>query len=69
MYTADQAGAYVAPVSTVLAHSAVAEGGELFPDILSNLRSLYLLVYGPSVFLVQAPERMDFPCRKGGGLN
>ena len=40
-YTADRAGAYVAPASTVLNPSAVAEGGNLFQAILSNLSRLY----------------------------
>ena len=44
-YTADRAGAYVAPVSTVLVQSAVAEGGNLFPELLSHLRRQYPEVY------------------------
>ena len=39
-HTADQVGAYVAPASTVLAQSAVAEGDELFPALLVHLRRL-----------------------------
>ena len=40
-YTADRLGGYVAPASTVLAQYAIAEGGGLFPAILSHLRILY----------------------------
>ena len=69
MYTADRAGAYVAPASTVLAQSAVSEGDELFLVFLSNLRKLYPEVYGPAVSLGWAPERMEFPIREGGGLS
>ena len=39
-YTADRASAYVAPASMILAQSAVAEGGELFPALLAHLRRL-----------------------------
>ena len=64
VYTADRAGDYVAPVSKVLTHSTVAEGGELFPEILSHLRRLYPEVYGPAVSLCQAPERREFPLQE-----
>ena len=37
-YTADRAGAYVAPASTVLDPSAVAEGGDFFAALLAHLR-------------------------------
>ena len=55
-YTADRAGAYVAPAFTVLAQSAVAEGGDLFPVLLAYLRRLYPEVYGPVVSMGKAPE-------------
>ena len=48
-YTADRAGAYVAPVSTVLAQSAVAERDELFTALLEHLRRQYPEVYGSLV--------------------
>ena len=48
-YTVDQAGAYVAPAFTVIAHSAVAEGDELFPELLAHIRRLYPEVYGSTV--------------------
>ena len=37
-YTVNQGGAYVAPASTVLVQSAVAEGDDLFPALLGHLR-------------------------------
>ena len=40
-YTADQAGAYVAPASRVLAQSVVVEGEELFLTFMAYLRILY----------------------------
>ena len=45
-YTADRAGAYVAPASTVLVPSAVAEGEDLFGALLTHLRRRYPEVYG-----------------------
>ena len=56
-YTADCAGSGVAPVSMVLSQYTIAEGGELFPEILKHLRRLYPEVFGPAVSLVQAPAR------------
>ena len=50
-YTTDRSGAYVAPASTVLSQSPIAEEGELFLTILQHLRRLYLEVYGPAVSL------------------
>ena len=67
-YTADRAGAYVAPASTVLAQSAVAEGDELFPALLAHLRRLYPEVYGPAVATGWAPERREFQIGEGEGL-
>ena len=57
------------PASTVLARSAVAEGGELFLAFLSNLRRLYPEVYGPGVSLGRAPDLREFPLREGEGLS
>ena len=56
-YTADRAGAYVAPESTVLAQSTVAEVDELFLALLAHLRIIYPEVYGPVVATGRAPER------------
>ena len=59
-YTAERAGYYVAPASTVLSQSEIAEGDELFPSILQQLRRLYTEVYGPEVSLVWAHAHKDF---------
>ena len=56
-YTADRAGAYVAPASTVLVPSAVAEGDDLFPALLAHLRRRYPEVYGLGGNTAQAHER------------
>ena len=56
-YTTDRVGAYVAPASTLLAQSMVAEGGEIFPALLAHLRRLYPEVYGPAVSTGWAPDR------------
>ena len=48
-YTADRVGAYVAPESTVLVQSAIAEGDELFPACQKHLQRLYPEVYIPVV--------------------
>ena len=61
----DQVGAYVVPASTVLTHSAVAEGGELFPALLAHLRRLYPEVYGPEVATGQVSERREFQIGEG----
>ena len=68
-YTADQAGDYVAPVSTVLDQSAVAEGDELFPTLLEHLRRLYPEVYGSAVGKSRAPECREIQIREGGVLS
>ena len=68
-YTADRAGAYVVPLSTVLAQSAVAEGGELFLGLLAHLRRQYSEVYGPVVAMDQAPKRRELQIGEGGGLS
>ena len=60
-YTVDRAGAYVAPAYMVLAQSDIADGGKLFPVILSHLHILYLEVYVPAVSLGWAPARREFP--------
>ena len=59
----------MAPSSTVLTQSAVAEGDELFSEILSNIRRLYPEVYGPAVSLGGAPKIREFPTGEGGGLS
>ena len=56
-YTADRAGAYVAPASMVLAQSEVVEGDELFPALLAHLKRQYHEVYGLSVDTSRAHER------------
>ena len=63
-----RAGDYVAPASTVLAQSAVAERGELIMMFLVHLRRLYHEVYGPAVSTGQAPERREFQIGEGEGL-
>ena len=68
-YTADRVGDYVEPASTVLAHSVVVEGGELFSEFLSNLRRLYPEVYGPAVSLGWVPERRKFLLGEREGLS
>ena len=68
-YTADRAGAYVAPASTVLAQSAVAEGDELFPALLAHLRRRYPEVYGSAVGMCWAPERREIKTGEGEGLS
>ena len=60
VYTADRVGAYVAPASTVLAQSVIAEGDKIFPGILSHLRRMYPEVYGPAVYLGWVPVRREF---------
>ena len=68
-YNADRAGAYVAPVSTVLAQYEVAEGDDLFPVIMAHLRRLYTEVYVPEMATGWAPERRDFQIGEGEGLS
>ena len=68
-YTADRAGAYVAPAFTVLAQSAVAEGGDLFLVLLAYLRRLYPEVYSPVVAMGRAPECRNFQIGEGEGLS
>ena len=67
-YTRYQVNAYVAPVSTVLAQSAVAEGGELFLALLVHLRRRYLEVYGPEMGMCWAPERREIQIGEREGL-
>ena len=62
-------GDYVAPVSTVLAQSTVAEGDELLPALLSHLRRRYPEVYSSAVATYQAPDRREIQIREGGGLS
>ena len=68
-YTADQAGDYVAPASTVLAQSAVAEGDELFPALLAHLRRRYPEVYGSAVCVCREPECREIQIGEGEGLS
>ena len=56
-YTSDRAGAYVVPASTVLVQSALAEGGDLFPALLSHLRRQYPEVYSLGFDAARAHER------------
>ena len=64
----EQAGAYVAPASTVIAQSAVAEGGELFPELSEHLRRRYPEVYGSAVATGRAPDLRELQVGEGGGL-
>ena len=59
----------MAPASAVLAHSAVAEGDELFLAFLAHLRRLYPEVYGPAVSMGRAPERREFHIGEGGKVS
>ena len=68
-YTVDRADAYVAPASTVLAQSAVAEGDEFFLALLVHLRRLYPEVYGPAVAMGWAPERREIHIGEGEVLS
>ena len=68
-YTADWAGAYLAPVFTVLTKSAVAEGDDLFPVFLEHLRRQYPEVYGLVVDMAWAHERRELLLGEGGGLS
>ena len=61
----DQVVAYVVPASTVLTHSAVEEGGELFPALLAHLRRLYTEVYSTTMATGWAPERREFHIGEG----
>ena len=69
VYTANRAGAYVAPASTVLAHSAVGEGDKLFPELIVNLRRQYTEVYGLAVDTDWSPEHRELLIREGEGLS
>ena len=66
---ADRAGDYVAPASTVLVPSAVAEGDELFGAILAHLRRRYPEVYGLGDNLDRATERREIRIRAGEGMS
>ena len=67
-YTVHRAGDYVANASTLLAQSAVAEGGEFFPALLEHLRRRYFEVYDSVVAMCQAPECRVIQIREGEGL-
>ena len=68
-YTADRVGAYVAPASTVLVQSAIAEGDNLFPVLLSHLRRQYPEVYGLVMDTDRVHERREIILRERGGLS
>ena len=57
------------PASTVLAQSEVAEGDELFLELLGHLRRRYPEVYGSAVATCQAPERREIQIGEGEGLS
>ena len=59
----------MAPASTVLAQSAVAEGDELFPALLAHPRRRYPEVYVYAVGTCQAPERREIQIGEGEGLS
>ena len=59
----------MAHTSTVLAQSAVAEGGDLFPALLAHLRRLYPEVCGRALFTGWAPQRREVHIGEGGGLS
>ena len=58
----------MAPASTVIAQSAVAEGGELFPELQAHLRRRYPEVYGSAVATGRAPDLRELQVGEGGGL-
>ena len=58
----------MAPASTVLIPSAVAEGEDLFGVLLVHLRRRYPEVYGLGVDTAREPERRDTPTRAGEGI-
>ena len=68
-YTADRAGAYVEPASTVLVPSAVAEGEDLFGALLAHLRRRYPEVYGLGENTDREPERREIHIRAGEGMS
>ena len=68
-YTADRAGAYVAPASTVLVSLAIAEGEDLFGVLLAHLRRRYPEVYGLGDNTDWAPERREIQIRAGEGMS
>ena len=68
-YTANRAGAYVAPASKVLFLSVVAEGNEFFAALLAHLRRQYPKVYGFGPVPAWAPERGETPIGAGEGLS
>ena len=59
----------MAPASLVLARYAVAEGDELFPELLEHLRRQYPEVYGSVVGTSRAPERREILLGEGEGLS
>ena len=59
----------MAPASTVLAQSVVAEGGELFPVLLAHLRRRYPEVNGSAVSTCWLPERGEIEIGEGEVLS
>ena len=59
----------MAPASTVLVQSAVAEGGDLFPALLAHLSRRYPEVHVLGGNTARAHERRDTPLGEGGGLS
>ena len=68
-YTADRAEDYVAPASTVLVQSAIAEEDDLFPALLSHLRRRYPELYGLGRDTARAHERRELILGEGGGFS
>ena len=62
-------GDYVAPASTFLVQSTVAERDELFPALLLHLRRQYPEVYGLGVDTAWAHERRELIIGEGEGLS
>ena len=58
----------MAPASTVLVPSAVAEGEDLFAALLAHLRRRYPEVYGLGENTARAPERRETQIRAGEGI-
>ena len=59
----------MAPASIVIAQSAVSEGDELFPALMSHLRRRYPEVYGSAVGTCWAPECREIQIGEGEGLS
>ena len=68
-YTADRAGAYVAPASTVLVQYAVSEGDDLLAALLAHLRRQYPEVYGLGLDTARAHECREIILGEGKGMS